>query len=55
MVKAALPLVWVILLAALPVGAATATLSPPSSNIFISTFIMVVLPVPGPPVIMETL
>ena len=53
-VWASLPEVSDILLAALPVGAASSTSSPSSSRIFIIVFIVVVLPVPGPPVIIST-
>ena len=44
------PVVSVILLAALPVGAANTTLFLFFLNIFIIVLIVVVLPVPGPPV-----
>ena len=42
-------------LAALPVGAASAVSRPAKSNIFTSVFMIVVLPVPGPPVIIVML
>ena len=53
-VFASLPDVSLILLAALPVGAANITSFLLFSNIFIIVFIVVVLPVPGPPVIITT-
>ena len=48
------PLVSRMRLAARPVGAATAILWLLPSKILSSAFITVVLPVPGPPVIMDT-
>ena len=50
MVLASLPVSSVILLAALPVGAASATSSPLFSIRVIMPLTVVVLPVPGPPV-----
>ena len=52
---AVLLLVSAIRFAALPVGAATATSKPAPSSIFINVLIIVVLPVPGPPVIIDML
>ncbi len=46
--------VSLILFAALPVGAAKVTLLPLFSNMSIIALIVVVLPVPGPPVIINT-
>ena len=55
MVLASTPVASVILLAALPVGAARAIFKPNSSAILSIAFSVVVLPVPGPPVIINNL
>ena len=54
MVKASLPVCSFILLAALPVGAANFISLSMDSKISIKTFRVVVLPVPGPPVMTKT-
>ena len=54
-VFASSPVVSVILLAALPVGAHRTTFNPSCLYNSITVLIMVVLPVPGPPVITQTL
>ena len=55
MVIAGLPVASSMRFAARPVGAASATLSPSLANILTRILSIVVLPVPGPPVIIETL
>ena len=52
-VLASLPVDSVILFAALPVGAPRSTLIPLFSYMWMIAFIIVVLPVPGPPVIIS--
>ena len=54
MVRASCPVASVMRLAALPVGAASATVSPARLSSRMMQLITVVLPVPGPPVMTTT-